>query len=301
MEFDYGNVLTRALKLTWKHKSFWLLLMIPALISLVIPATFIAPAFLLDGHESWLTLIIVFWVVLIIFGVIINFLLSTLGITSVMHGILRAERGEDEIPPIDLIRDSIPFFKQALGAVFIIQGSVGALLMVFFLCVLVLSLVTMGLASICLQPIMLLLTPFSFLMVAVMYGALVTIVNEKLGAWESVKRAIYITREHALKFIILLIVVYLGTSILTSIFIVLIMIPAMVGPVLLSAGLKISGSTLTLIAIPLVCILLGATSFFSGISGTFMATTLGIAYSRLSKPNEPEVALSSNLPKDATS
>ncbi|MBN8581514.1 MAG: hypothetical protein J0L96_12660 [Anaerolineae bacterium] len=286
MNFDYGNVLTRAFQITWRHKSFWLLLMIPVLLSSLIFAVFVAPVFILDGNEDWMTLITMLWVGLVIIGLTINFLLSTLGMTSVVHGILRAERGEDSIAPIDLVRDSVPFFGRALGATLIIQCSVGAVFTMFFLCVTALSLVTMGLASFCLQPIFIVLTPFSFLMLAVIYGSLVAVIDEGLGAWEAVKRAIEVTREHVWKFIILSLIAYCGTSILTSIFMIPVMLPVMAGPVLLSSGIKISSSSFTLVAIPFVCIFLGGMSLISGVSGTFMAATLGISFSRLSRPIE---------------
>lgn len=288
MNFDYGNILTRAFQITWKHKSFWLLLAIPVLISMLVFAVFSAPIFFLEGNEDWTKLFLLFWVGLIIIGMAVNFLLSTLGMISVILGILRAERGEDSIAPIDLVRDSVPFFGRALGATLIIQCSVGAVFTVFFLCLTVLSLVTMGLASIFLQPIMILLTPFSFLILVVIYGALVAVIDDGLGAWEAIKHAIEITRQHVWKFIILSLIVYLGTSILSSILIAPVTIPFMMAPLLLVSDIQVSSSVLGLVAIPFICIILGGMSLLSGISGTFMAATFGISFSRLSHPTELE-------------
>lgn len=288
MNFDYGNVLTRSFQITWKHKSFWFLLAIPVLISSLVFIALSAPIFLLEGNEDWTKLYFLFWVGLIIIGMAVNFLLSTLGMTSVAHGILRAERGEDSIAPIDLIRDSVPFFGQAIGATLIIQCSVGAVFTSFFFCLTVLSLVTMGFASIFLQPVLTLLTPFSFLILVVLYGALLAVIDDGLHAWEAVKHAIKITRQHVWKFIILSLIVYLGTSILSSIFIIPVTLPFMMTPLLLISDIQVNGSVLALAAILFVCICLGGMSLLSGISGTFMAATLGISFSRLSRPTELE-------------
>lgn len=140
-----------------------------------------------------------------------NFLLST-------FGILRAERGEGSTAFMDLVRDGFQHFGRIFSAVLIIQLTIGAIFTVVFLCMTLLSLVTMGLASFCLQPIMLLLTPLSFLTIAVTDGAVIAVIDENLSAWEAVKRAIQVVREHVWKFIILTLIVYLGTTILSSIY-----------------------------------------------------------------------------------
>lgn len=301
MNFDYGNVLTRALQITWKHKSFWLLLMLPVLISFFIFAAFVAPVFLLEGNEDQAGLVIVLWVGIVGLGLIISFLLSTMGMTSVTLGILRVERGEGSTSFIDILRDSFAYFSRAFGATLIIQLTVGAVITVFFLCVTALSLVTMGLASICFQPIMILLTPVSFLMIAVIYGALVAVIDEGLGAVEAVKRAIFVIRDHVWKFIIISLIVYFGTTILTSIFVFPIMIPAMAGPILLDSGVDINGSTLALILVPFICLFFGFMALLSGVTGTFMAATMGISYLRLSRPAVSEVVFATDEPNSATS
>ncbi|MFM8875420.1 MAG: hypothetical protein ACKOGC_05045 [Anaerolineae bacterium] len=299
MNFDYGNVLTRALQITWKHKSFWLLLMIPVLISFFIFATFAAPIFLLEGNEDLMGLVIVIWVVVLLLGMLISFLLATVGMNAVTLGVLRIERGEGSTSLMDLVRDSLPYFGRAFGATLIIQLSVGAVFTVFFLCVAALSVVTMGLASICLQPIMILLTPASFLLVAVIYGALVAVIDEGLGPWEAVKRAVQVVRDHVWKFIILALIVYFGTTFVTSIVIFPAMIPAMAGPMLIDSGMDMSGATFALIFIPFLCLFLGAMSLISGITGTFMAVVMEISYLRL-RPSS-EVVFASNEPQGATS
>ena len=279
MNFDYGSVLTRAFQITWKHKSFWLLLMIPVLISFLIFSGFAAPVFFMEGDEDAAGFVFAIWGIVLLFGIAFSFVAGTAGATSVTLGILRAERGEGSTSLMDLIRDGLPYFGRALGAALIVQLTVGAVFTVFFLCVTALSLVTMGLATLCLQPIMILLTPLSFLTVAVMYGAVVAVIDEDLSAWEAVKRAMQVVRDHVWKFVIVSVIVYFGTTILTSFLMFPVMIPAMAGPILMETGMDMD--VLALIFIPFICLFFIAMSLLSGVSGTFMAAAMGISYLRL--------------------
>ena len=158
----------------------------------------------------------------------------------------------------------------------------------------------MGIASICLQPIMILLTPLSFLVGAVLYGALVAVIDEGLGALDAVKRAVQVVRNHVWKFVIISLLAYFGAMIVSSIFTFPIMIPAMFGPILMESGMDITGRTFMLIFIPFLCIFGILMALGSGITGTFIAAAMEISYLQLSHP-APEVIFATEEPKDATS
>ena len=294
MNFDYGNILTRSFQLTWKHKSFWLFTMLPMLIGIFIFSAFIAPVFLLDGNDDeMMVLVLVLWVVVMIIGGIASLVAGTAGSASLMLGILRAERGEGSTSFMDLLRDGFQYFGRTLAVILILQFSIGAVITVFFLCVFLLSIVTMGLATICLQPVMILLTPVSFLVIAIMDGALVTLIDEDLGAWDAIKRAFQVVREHVWKFIILTLIVYFGSTILSSIFIFPAMIPAMAAPIFMETD--IIGPVMTLIFGAFVCLFFPLMTLFSGIVGTFMTYVLSLSYLRLKRPPE-QATVSETLP-----
>jgi len=286
MNFDYGNVLTRAFQITWKHKSFWLFMMLPMLVTSVMFVAFVAPIFLLRDNDEMIGVVFLLWIGIFILGSIISLVVSTAGISSLTLGILRAERGEGSTAFMDLVRDGFQHFGRVFSAVLIIQLTIGAVFTVFFLCMTLLSIVTMGLASFCLQPIMLLLTPLSFLTIAVTDGAVVAVIDENLSAWEAVKRAIQVVREHVWKFIILTLIVYLGTTILSSIFIAPAMIPAMAGPIMLESGVDLDGNTVLILFASFACIFLPLLTLFSGIAGAYIQTLLSLSYLRLSSPIE---------------
>ncbi len=298
MNFDYGNVLMRSLQITWNHKSFWIFAMLPMVISFIFLFLFFIPIlFLWDSVDSQLW-ILISWLVLLFISTVIGMILGTISSASLTLGIVRLERGDGLTSFMALLRDGFPYFGRALGVVLIVQLTFGTIIGTIFLVIFLLSLVTMGLASICLQPIMLLVTPLSFFVVAIMDGALVLVVDENLGSWEAVKRASQVVWKHVWKFLILTLIVYFATSIVSAIFFTPAMIPIMLFPVIVETGMDISMFELTMILF--ACIFIPLTTLFSGVTGTFMTAVLELSYMRLAAPTGNEVVFASDEPKPAT-
>jgi hypothetical protein len=291
VNFDYGNILTRAFKLTWKHKSYWLFMTFPILTGSVIFLAFIAPVFFLEGNEDWMGLIIALWLGVIGLGMIVSLIVSTAGMTSLTLGILRAERGEGSTSFMDLVRDGFQYFARSFGVMLIVQLTVGAVFTAFFLCVMALTVVTMGLASICLQPVMLLLTPLSFLVAAVMNGGIVSVIEEDLDALDAVKRALQVVREHVWKFVIITLIVYFGASFLSGIFLAPAMIPAMFAPVAMEMGEQAFWAAMG----SFVCLFFPAMGIYSGIIGAFTTSAIDIAYLQLSRLVEKQIIAAEDI------
>ena len=301
MNFDYGNVLTRALQITWRQKSFWLFMMFPMLVASFIFVTFAAPIFLFSEDEDMMGLFLVLWLGVLALSFIVSLLVTTAGSTSLMLGILRVERGEGSTAFMDLVQDGFQYFGRVLGAVLIIQFSIGAVFAVFFLCVAALTAVTMGIASICLQPIMMLLTPLSFLVIAVMDGAMVAVIEEDLGSWDAIKRSLNVVREHVWKFILVTLIAYFGSTLVSSIFIFPATLPAAAAPILMESGEDISGQAVIAMMILFACICFPFMSLVTGITGTFMNSVIGISYLRLSRPAVSDIVLFGEEENPATS
>ena len=294
MSFDYGNILTRAFQITWRHKSFWLFSIIPMLFSFAGIFFFIAPVFLLGDESDLVWVALVVWLTGLALTFVASFLIGTVGSSALMLGILRVERGEGSTSFMDLLRDGLLYFRQVLGVMLIVQLSIGLVMTLFFCFYMAASVVTMGLASICFQPIFILMTPLSFLMVAVIDAALMAVISEDMGPWDAVKRGIQVVRDHVWKFVILTLIVYFGTSILMGILITPATIPVMAFPLLMESGMDISWEMFLLIAGLFSCIFFPLMALLSGVTGTFMNSTLGISYLRLARPAESEVVFASD-------
>jgi hypothetical protein len=301
MTFDYGNVLTRTLQITWKHKSFWLFMMFPMLIASGMFIAFAAPVFLLGEDDETMGLVFVIWTAVLTLGTIVIFIVSAAGTTSLTLGILRAERGEGSTSFMDLVRDGFQYFGRAVGVILIVQLSVGLVFTVFFLCIAALFAVTMGVAAICLQPIVILISPLSFLIVAVITGALAAVIDESLGAWDAVKRALKVVRDHVWKFILISFIIYFGVSILSGVIALPAMIPAMAAPIMMEAGIDMGEQMVLPLMILFACLFFPLMSLLTGITGTLTTSALGLAYLRLSHPAGSSVVFAPDEPKDATS
>lgn len=174
MNFDIGSILTSAGRITWKHKSILGLLIIPMLVALL-PFMLFSIFFLIvitvtDGDMSDAMFIVVAIVLLltVIFSTVVNYVVRSASISAATLGVIRAERGEGSTKFMELLRDGLPYFWRILGVMLVVNLTLGMVFVIFNLLAFLLILVTIGMASICLQPIMILLIPLMFLMVGVL-------------------------------------------------------------------------------------------------------------------------------------
>lgn len=288
MNFDYSNVLTRAAQLSWKHKSIWGLLLLPIVTGFLPFAVFIAlflirimianaelPAFV-D-----VIFVILFFLSLIFFG-IFNYAVRAATGSAATLGIVRADRGEGSTRFMDLLRDGLPYFWRILGLMLIVNLTVGLALTLFNLLMFILIVVTIGMASICLQPILILLMPLIFLMSAVLEAAQAAILMEEMSVMDALKHALHVVRAHFWKYVIITMVIYFGSSILSSFLITPLMMPLFVFPFLLELGQEMSLQGTVLIALFFFCIFFPVMILLSSFLGVFMKTALNLTYRRLS-------------------
>ena len=295
MNFDYGNVLSRAAQITWKYKVLWVLLALPILLSFLLIPFFIAPIFLLAGSDAGSTsetMNIVFTIgFLLLFLIVLigNFVLGAISTSSVTLAIVRAERGQGSLNFISLLRDSLPYFGRVLIAILIINLTLGLVFSIFFLFVFVSSIVTMGLASLCLQPIIILLTPLMFVVIGVMEAAQTAIIADNLSAMDAIKRAIEIVRANIWKYVLIALIVYFGSTILSSFIMMPLIVPIFVVPFMIDSGREMNTQMMILISITFACVFFPLMTLFSSIIGTFMKASLDITYLRLANSNETKI------------
>lgn len=287
MNFDYGNILTRTLQISWKHKSLWGILALPIIISFVIFPFMFGFIYLmdLDLSEGVTTAITIAYFVFIVVFVVALIGVQVLTLSSVNLGILRVEKNEGSLKFTDLLKDSIPYFWRQLGVMLIIQLSIGLVFTIFFAFVFLTSIVTMGMATLCLQPIMILLTPLMFLVVGVLEAAHTAIFQEDIQAWDAVKRGINMVREHIWKYVIITIVVYFGFTILSSLIFVPLMVPMMLFVGFIESGAEIANQ-IALVSIGLTCLIFPVMVLFSVFTQLLMKVSLTLTYLRLSPPQQ---------------
>ncbi|MCE9645453.1 MAG: hypothetical protein K8S20_05580 [Chloroflexi bacterium] len=299
MNFDYGSVLTRAGQITWRCKSIWGLLLLPMLagsLPFLLFLAFLAPVIMkADADISSAAYNFLGVVFLIIFAVFtpVNYGLRALASSAATLGVVRAERGEGSTQFMDLLRDGLPYFWRTLGVMLIVNLTIGLAFFVFSMLAFALILVTIGMASICLQPIMILLTPLSFLMVAFMESAQLAVIVDDMHVTDAIKSAFQRVRAHVWKYILLMLIVYLVSSILTSFIVTPLMLPIFFVPFLLESGRQIGTQSLLF-----SCIFLPLMILISTTIGVFMKITLDLTSLRLAQKTENQVIFNKLQTKD---
>jgi hypothetical protein len=181
MNFDYGEVLSLAARLTWRHKVLWALILLPMLLSFLFIPLFLAPLFYLgeDISRTAETVFLVVTLSLFIVFILFSILVNSVATSAATLGVIRADRGQESLSLFSLLQDGAPHFGRVLGVILIFGLSIGLLFSLFFVFVFFATMVTMGMAAICLQPIMILLTPLMFLMISVMEGAQTAVIAKR--------------------------------------------------------------------------------------------------------------------------
>jgi hypothetical protein len=292
MNFDVGGILTRTGQITWKHKSIWGLLVIPMVVAFL-PFTlffifFLAVMAITEGDMStsvFMVVSLVFLLTLLV-STVINYVVRSVFISAATLGVVRAERGEGSTKFMDLLRDGVPYFQRMLGVMLVVNLTLGLAITVFNLLMFMLILVTFGMASICLQPIMLLLTPFMFLVIGALEAAQVAVIARDMNVMDAIKHALQVVRAHVWKYVIITLIVYFGSSILSSLIITPLMLPVFLVPFLLELGHEMSMQTVALTSVLFFCILFPVMMLVSSVLGVFMKTSLDLTYLRLSSPTE---------------
>jgi hypothetical protein len=292
MNFDLGNILTRSGQITWKHKSIWALLMLPIIVAflpLLLFLIFFLIIVTITGSDIpdfiYFGLALIFLLTIVV-STIINYAVRSVSNSAATLGIVRAERGEGSISFMDLLKDGLPYFWSILGVMAVVNLTIGLAFAIFFILVFMLIIVTIGMAAICLQPIMILLTPMLFLMVGVMEAAQIAVIVGNMNAMDAVKHAFQVVRANVWKYVIITLIVYFGGSFLSSIVFMPLMLPVFFVPFLLELGHGISTLGVVLISILFLCVFFPVMTLVSSVITVFMKTSLDLTYLQLTSSVE---------------
>lgn len=295
MNFDVGNILTHAGQISWRHKSIWGLLILPMLagflpliLFLVLFLAFIWAAEA-DAPGIIYAILGIVFLLSVVISIAVNYTIAAVFNSAATLGIIRANRGEGSTRFMDLLRDGTPYFWRILGVTLVINLTILLGYAVFSLFMIVLILITFGLASICIQPLTILLVPLMYLVMGIHEAALVSVVDGNMNVMEAIKHALYLVRAHVWKFIIISLIVYFGSSILGSIIFMPLMVPAFFLPFLFELGKDVSMVGMALIFAFFFCIFMLAMILVSSVLGVFMKTSLDLTCLRLTQNDENQV------------
>jgi hypothetical protein len=288
MKFDFGEVLTRAWKITWKYKALWLIgVLFGFLVSLMFPLLF-APVLLpvlTQSSSLDMKSALIFMIgmgILVLLFIVVLYPVSVFVQSSLTLGILNAnEEGSEPLSAMDLIKKSVPFFWRVLGLMILFAVGMGLFNLVIQGILVLSTILTLGIATICMMPLMLLMYP-------VLYGAIVwleqamnAIIVDHMTVMDAAKQSWKLLRNNPGSMALMALVIYLGVGIVTGVLMLPMMLPFFILPFgflenQANWGILLIAAVSTLIFIPLF-------SVITGMSMIFTKSAWVLAYLRLTR------------------
>lgn len=295
MNFDFGEILTRAGQITWKHKILWLFSALPVLLSfLILPLVFL-PIFLSDfdpygepffvDQPAYILLFIGFS----FFISILSFVLYAISSSSVTVGVVQVEGGIEKLETAKLFDDGKKYWMRILGVMLLIGLAISLVFLVIFGCMSLIGAVTMGLGFICMQPLFLLMYPVMIVLYGFIEESQDAVVVDDLGVTDAIRRGWELVKGNFWRILLISFIVYLGVGILSSIVVAPFMIPFFFMPFFMDvtqpqtdmrAMMLVTGG-ISLLLVPVMALV-------QGVSITFLKTTYTLVYLRLTRSAESQ-------------
>jgi hypothetical protein len=298
VNFDIGDILTRASQITWRHKILWVFNMFPVLVSfLFIPVVFIPMIFLgpyalvrqASAYQpSYLNLFATTSALLALLSLVFYVVASA----STSMGVLRIESGFRHQTFRDLFQDGLKYFWPILGITLLIGGAASVVLLLGAGCVLLAGAATRGLALLCLIPLFLSLYPFLLLAYCWIEQSQAALLVERSGLLPAIGRAWNLIRAHFGKFLLISLFLSIPLLLLSAIAglplaFTFIFVPLIVQVSLPDFDFQRFGWTL----IGFSLILLPILALVQGVSMTFIKTAFMTTFLRLTRISVLQTAL----------
>ena len=309
---DYGEVLTRAWQIIWKHKVLWIFGIFAGCSGQggstgggsgftyrgngsANPSSGFVGGFqggldhMFQNLETWQIVMMITAIVLVILVIVLIFIfLNTLGKIGLIRGTYLVEQGNETLSFSELLKGGLPYFWR----VFLLNLLIGVTIMLAVIILVVpLALSIVGLCI--LIPLACLLTPLSWAVSIVIEQANIAVVVENLGILKAITRGWEVAKAHIGEMLLMGLVLMMGAMIIGAILAIpffILLAPALVGIILqsepsLRAGIAISGLCLV-VYLPVLIVL-------NGILQSYIHSAWTITYLRLTKLPVPIPATNS--------
>jgi hypothetical protein len=304
--FNFGEVLTRAWKIIWKHKVLWIFGILASCArgnggggnggggnrnfqtnpgSGDLPFGGGQAGRYLDRvgqyfQDNWWIIIVLILVFLLI-G-IVAYALGMIGRAGMIKGTAMAEKGAESITFGEVWSESLPFFWRIFGLNFLI----GLAFAVLIIPLVLIGVLTAGIGFVCLIPLLCLLVPIGWVVSVILEQAQAAIVLEDLSMLDGFKRGWQIVKSNPVPMLVMALILGFGgaiVGIIISIPIVLAVIPVIV-------GLGTLRESMTPLYIALACCVayMPVLIFLNGILTAYIQSAWALTYMKLSQPIQPK-------------
>jgi len=247
MNFNFGEVLSRAWQIIWKHKVLWIFGIFAGCSrggggsggSGVRggngPGNQPFPQFqrLFDQIGQWISdnpWIVVVIVLLVLVLVVLSIFLGTIGRIGLIRGTYQAEGGAERLNFGELFSGSMPYFWRVFGLALLI----GLLSLLVILPLVFFGVITAGIGFLCILPLICILVPILWGISVVIEQANVAIVLENLGIADGLRKGWDVVRANIGPMILLALILFIGSGVVG--FIIAIPIIAAVIPLIFGAA-----------------------------------------------------------------
>jgi len=300
MNFDFGNVLTRAWQIIWKHKVLWIFGIFAGCARGGGSGgggggggnryeTDNAPPFadqrVFDQIGQWIEQnwwVIVLFVIILILLVLLAVFLGAIGRIGLIRGTYQAEAGVERLAFGTLFQESLPYFWRVFGLLILI----GLAFLAIFIPIVLFGVLTGGVGFACLLPLICVLIPVSWAVVAVLEQATAAIVIEDVGIADGVRRGWEVCKSNVGTIIVMALILWIGSlvvGLLIAIPVFLAVLPAIIG---LIANQGTVTTTPFVIAGLCFVAYLPVLIVLSGILTAYVQSAWALTYMRLAKPKE---------------
>ena len=300
--FNFGEVLTRAWQIIWKHKVLWIFGILASCargggggssggggnsgyqtgsgdspfsgdkIERVMNqvGTFLE-------NNWWIIIAVIVGIFLLSF---VFYFLGMMGRIALIRGVAQADKDAESLSFGELWAESMPLFWRVFGLNFLI----GLAFLVLFIPLVLFGIVTAGIGFLCLIPLLCIMVPLSWVVMAIIEQAQNAIVLEDLNMLDGFKRGWEIVKANAVPIIIMMLILGVGSGIIG----VIIALPIIIAVVPAVIGMAVSQQTLTPFYIAAACCVayFPVLLFFNGVLTAYIQASWTLTYLRLVKQKE---------------
>jgi len=294
---DFGEVLSRAWQIIWKHKVLWIFGILAGCANSgggpgnantnyrgQIPSR--VENFFQTTPDWQIAMYIGIAVLIILIIAVLAIFLGTVGRIGLIRGASQSDQDmEARLSFGELFRGSLPYFWR----VFLLNLLVG---LVIFVVAIVLAVafilgtvLTLGVGLVCILPLICLLIPIAWFVSLVVEQSNIAIVVENLGIMAGLRRGWEVVKTNAGTMIIMWLILTLGVGLIGGFIIALPMILSL-GPLVISLISEVKEPTQIGLIISLLCIAayLPVMILLSGVKYSYTESAWTLTFLRVTKP-----------------
>jgi hypothetical protein len=292
MSFNFGEVLTRAWQIVWKHKVLWIFGVFAACSRGNgggsggggggaggtgpggQPFPQLQQTFEQIGQyvndNPW---IVAVFILLILVFVVLAIFLGTIGRVGLIRGTYQAERGAERLVFGELFSESTPYFWRVFGLSLLI----GLLFLLILLPLILFGALTAGIGFVCLLPLLCILIPVGFAVSVIVEQANAAIVLENLSIMDGLRKGWDVVRRNVGTMIVLALILFIGAAVVGFIF----AIPIFVAVVPVIVGAASNNTNPLWFSVACCALYFPILLLLSGILTAYIQTVWALAYMRL--------------------